>query len=232
MKTLADFLTAYGHVLGTREAEAQRGKVCRPPIVLSRQAGSGGRIIAERVAQRLGFAVCDKQILDELATRVKVPREFLAMLDERPVKAIELLGASLLRGVGLTPHEYERVLKSGLRALLKLGSVVIIGRGASFVADPGKVLRVRVVAPFDVRVRNFMRYENLSEAEAARRIQRIEKERAEFVRRYFGAEEATADCFDIALNTQCLDIDTCVDLICVTYERMFKCAAAASSEVA
>ncbi|MGB9691748.1 MAG: AAA family ATPase [Candidatus Sumerlaeaceae bacterium] len=223
MKTLSDFLAAYSQVIARRDEEAGRREVCHPPIVLSREIGSGGRRIAEALAGRLGFVLCDKQILDELAERAKVPKDFLAMLDERPAKALELLGASLLRGVSLTPEDYERVLKSGLRALLRLGSVVIVGRGAIFLAEPGKALRVRVVAPRHLRIKNLMNYENISDQEAAKRIEKIEKERAEFLRRYFGAEEARADCFDIAVNTECLSIENCVDLIMEAYKKLFKC---------
>jgi len=223
MKTLSDFVSAYSRVLARREEEEARRQVCQPPIVVSRQVGSGGHLVAEKLAQRLGFALCDKQILDELATRAKVPRDFLEMLDERPAKALELLGASLLRGVGLTPEDYERLLKSGLKALLKLGSVVIVGRGAIFLAEPRKALRVRIVAPRELRIRNLAQRLNVSAEEAAHRLQQIEKERAEFLRRYFNAEEASAECFDIALNTECLTIDDCVELVLRTYEKLFGC---------
>jgi cytidylate kinase len=223
MKTLSDFVSAYSRVLARRDEEEARRQVCQPPIVVSRQVGSGGHIVAEKLAQRLGFALCDKQILDELATRAKVPRDFLEMLDERPAKALELLGASLLRGVGLTPEDYERLLKSGLKALLKLGSVVIVGRGAIFLAEPRKALRVRIVAPRELRIRNLAQRLNVSAEEAAHRLQQIEKERAEFLRRYFNAEEASAECFDIALNTECLTIDDCVELVLRTYEKLFGC---------
>lgn len=232
MKNLSDFLAAYTRVLARREEEEAQRRECRPPIVLSREVGSGGRRVAELLAERLGFVLCDKQILDELATRAKVPKDFLAMLDERPAKALELLGASLLRGVSLTPEDYERVLKSGLRALLNLGSVVIVGRGAVFLAEPGKALRVRVVAPLELRIANFARYENISAEEAARRIERIEKERREFLKRYFGAEEARADYFDLAVNTQCLEVEGCVELILKAYERLFKCKRAAANPTA
>ncbi len=224
MKTLSDFLAAYSQVIARREEEAGQRAACHPPIVVSREVGSGGRRIAEMLAQRLGFVLCDKQILDELAERAKLPKDFLAMLDERPAKALELLGASLLRGVSLTPEDYERLLKSGLRALLKLGSVVIVGRGAVFLAEPGKVLRVRVVAPLEIRINNFMTYEHISRDEAAKRIEKVERERAEFLRRYFGKEEATADCFDIAVNTQCLSMEACVELILEAYKKLFPCA--------
>lgn len=223
MKNLSDFLAAYMRVLARHEEEEAHRRRCKPPIVISREVGSGGRIIAERLAERLGFVLCDKLILDELATRAKVPKDFLAMLDERPAKALELLGASLLRGVSLTPEDYERLLKSGLKALLKLGSVVIVGRGAVFLAEPGKALRVRVVAPLALRIANFARYESLGVEEAAKRLEKIEKERAEFLKRYFGAEEAGTTCYDLAVNTQCLDKDLCVELILHAYERMFKC---------
>ncbi len=228
MKTLADFLAAYSRLIAGHEEQDKERRLCRPPIVISREVGSGGRRVAELLAQKLGFALCDKQILDELATRAKVPRDFLALLDERPAHALELLGASLLRGVSLAPEDYERLLKSGLRALLKLGSVVIVGRGAVFLAEPRRALRVRVVAPLPLRIKNFAAYENISEDEAARRIQRIEKERAEFMKRYFGAEEATADCFDIAVNTECLSFEQCVELILQTYEFIFGCRPSAA----
>lgn len=225
MEALSEFLAAYSRVLARHEEEHGERRVCRPPIVISREPGSGGRFVAQRLAERLGFALCDKQILEELATRAKVPKDFLAMLDERPVKALELLGASLLRGVSLTPQDYERLLKSGLRAMLELGSIIIVGRGAIFLAKPGKALRVRIVAPRQLRLENFARYYQLSPQQAAERLEQIEKERAEFLRRFFGQEEARAECFDLALNTECLSVEACVDLVLATYTKIFPCGA-------
>jgi cytidylate kinase len=223
MNTLPSFLSAYGHVIAKREQEEAGKRKCVPPIVLSRQAGSGGRIIADELARKLGFELCDKAILDEIATRSKVPKDFLELLDERPAKVLELLGAGLLRGVSITSEDYDRVLKSTMRAFLELGSVVIVGRGGAFLARPGKALRVRVVAPMEVRIRNFAGYGNISEEKARIQIEAIEKERRQFLKRVFGQMDGGMECFDIGVNTQTLSVGDCVALILEAYERVCGC---------
>lgn len=223
MKTVSDFLAAYSRIIAAREVEAKEQRLCKPPIVISREFGSGGYAIAEKLAQRLGFALWDKAILDQIATQAKVPANFLTMLDERPADALELLGASLLHGVSLTPEDYARLLKASIRAVLRLGSAVIVGRGAIFLAEPGKAFRLRVVAPLPLRIRNVANRYQISEEEAAKRIEKLDKERRQFLLRYFGTEEATADCFDLALNTECLGHDDCVELALSAYERVCKC---------
>jgi cytidylate kinase len=229
MQNMPGFLKAYGSILA-REREALGDKQFRPPIALSREIGSGGRLIAQALADRLGFTMAGKSILEEIANKTKVPQDLVEMLDERPGRALEIFGAGLLRGAAINEGDYDRVLKSTLSALLELGSVVIVGRGAVFVAKPGRALRVLVVAPLEQRIENYARYLGLDLKKAREDVARIDDERHRFHKRHFGTTDVTPDRYDIAINTGHISILSATDILTKVYEEVCSRAEVGSSE--
>ncbi|MBX7245571.1 MAG: cytidylate kinase-like family protein [Candidatus Sumerlaeaceae bacterium] len=221
MKSMSDFIRAYSAGLASHDIAPARKKYA-PPVVVSREIGSGGRFVARALAERLGFELCDKAILEEIASKSKAPKDLVEMLDEKPGRAMEVFGANLLHGVSMTREDYDRLLKATIHALLDLGNVVILGRGAAFLAEPGKVLRLRLVAPFEMRVANLARYLNIDEHDARKQIHAIEEERHKFHLRLFGKGETSPENFDMGLNMQCLTIDDAVELALDAYNRICK----------
>ncbi len=214
MKTMPDF-----NIL-SRERKDSGEKPFRAPIAISREIGSGGRLIAQALADRLGFTMAGKSILEEIATKTKVPQDLVELLDERPGRALEIFGAGLLRGAAINEKDYDRVLKSTLSALLELGSVVIVGRGAVFVAKPGRALRVLVVAPLEKRVENYAKYLQMDLKKARAEVARIDDERHRFHKRHFGTTEITPDRYDIALNMAHITLESATDILMTAYEEV------------
>ncbi|MGH7288666.1 MAG: AAA family ATPase, partial [Myxococcota bacterium] len=58
-------------------------------ITLSRQLGAGGSLVAERVAERLGFQLVDRALVDSVAARAGVPPADVARLEERTPGLLE-----------------------------------------------------------------------------------------------------------------------------------------------
>jgi cytidylate kinase len=212
MTGVAQFLRAYSHALSSREEQARLKRQCQTPIIVSREIGSGGRLVAEELARRLGFQLCDKAILEEISARTKTPPDIVALLDERPAHALELFGASLLRGTSITQEEFERHLKYAIQTFLQLGSVVILGRGAAFLVEPGKALRLRIVAPIEMRVAAIAESDQISQRQALEKLHKIEAERRQFYRLAYGRDEMEPYHFDITLNRQCFSIQQMAEL--------------------
>ena len=221
MAKLAEFLKAYSGAISEHERREPLPKGFAPPVVVSREIGSGGAVAAHLIGDKLDFQVCDKEILEEIARRSKVPKDLVELLDERPGRSLEIFGTCLMRGVSITRQDYLRCLKGTITAFLELGNCVILGRGAVFLAQPGKALRVRIIAPLEMRIANVVRYFNVSEKEARRKIAEIEAERAAFQKKLFGHSEASPGDFDIVLNRECLSISDAVDMALDAYRRIF-----------
>jgi len=224
MKTMAEFLKAYAQGLTDHETGGTKQRPWRMPVVVSRQFGSGGQVFAQTLAQRLGFEVCDRKILEEIARRSKVPEDLVRLLDEKPGRSLEVFGASLLLGTSLSVHDYDATLKGTLRALLQLGSVVILGRGANFLAVPGKALRVRLVAPPELRIANIMQRCNADEKKARQIVRDTDAERAKFLKRVYGQEDSAPDSFDLVINTHKIPVDEAVRIALEVYELLARSA--------
>lgn len=217
MKMMSDFLKAYGQSLKTPETQSKPHQGGGLPVVVSRQIGSGGSLFATELAKRLDFELCGKVILDEIAARSKVPPDLVNTMDERPAHVLELFGASLLRGAALNQEEFERYLKMTIRGLLRLGRVVILGRGGVFLAEPGQALRVNIIAPHDFRVQGLMERFGVSEKDAKSQIDSRDTERRSFFKRVYGQSEASPEHFDLTINMQCFTVPESVDLALDAY---------------
>jgi cytidylate kinase len=220
MAKLAEFMKAYAGRIAEHEQRVPPPKGFSPPVAISREIGSGGAIIAHLIAEKLGFQVCDKEILEEIARRSKVPKDLVELLDEKPGRSLEIFGTCLMRGASITKQDFDRCLKSTVSAFLELGGCVLLGRGAPFLAKPGKALRLRVMAPLETRVANVMKYFNLTEAQARKRIHETEVERLAFLKRVYGQGDGWTASFDLMLNLQCLTITDAVELALDAYQRI------------
>ena len=184
-----------------------------PVIAISRAPGSGGRIVAAELGKKLGFDVFHQEIINEMAESAQVNSRILETLDEKGLSVLEEWITSLVDNRHLWPDQYLRHLMKVIGTIGKHGSAVIVGRGANFVLPPEGRIRVRVVAPLDVRVENVSSNFEVSAEDAKRRIIRTESERRAFIRKYFNADITDPINYDLVLNTGTLSIEAAANAI-------------------
>jgi cytidylate kinase len=184
-----------------------------PSVTLSREPGSGGRVVAQKLAERLEFDVFYQEVLHEIANRAEVSKQMLATLDERGLSILEDWISSLVYDRHLWPDEYLKHLMNVIGTIGKHGRAIIVGRGANFILPPEQRFRVRITAPQKLRIQNVARDFNLSAEEAKRRIIKTESNRKAFIRKYFNADIADPNNYDLVINTSNLSIDSVTDII-------------------
>jgi cytidylate kinase len=184
-----------------------------PTITLSREPGSGGRIVAQRLAERLGFEVFYREVLHEIAKGAEVSEQVLATLDEMGLSILEDWISSLVYDRHLWPDEYLKHLMKVIGAIGKHGRAIIVGRGANFILPPDQRLRVRIIAPQKLRIQNIARDFNLSKDAAKRRVIKTESNRKAFIRKYFNADITDPNNYDLVINTEILSVSNVTDLI-------------------
>jgi len=184
-----------------------------PVITISREPGSGGRIVATVLAEKLGLDLFHQEIINEMAESAQVSSRILETLDEKGLSVLEEWITSLVDNRHLWPDQYLRHLMKVIGTIGKHGNAVIVGRGANFVLPPEERIRVRIVAPLDVRVENVSSNFGVSAEEAKRHIIRTESERRAFIRKYFNADITDPINYDIVLNTGILSIEAAADAI-------------------
>jgi cytidylate kinase len=193
-----------------------------PVITVSIQPGSGGRIIAERIAKHLDFDFFNREIIQEVAKSVKISPEVIEKIEKERMFGVEDLVASFMLDNYLWPGMYLEHLESVVLAIGDLGKAVIVGRGANFVLPAEKRFSLRVVAPLEMRVQNIMDAYGVSEAKAKRRIKNRQERRKAFIKKSFNADVDNPLHYDLMINTGALSIDEAVDAVCTFFSKKYK----------
>jgi hypothetical protein len=171
-----------------------------PVVTISREYGTLGMALGRRVAERLGFNCWDREIVTEIAHRLRTPEETVSVFDERAHTALDdLFGVAFDQDV--LAADYGDQLRAIIRSVVRLGGAVIVGRGSQFLVDPQHALRVRLVAPYELRVREVATRTHISFEEAAERVQTRDRDRERFMRQHFGTDGADPSDYDVVINT-------------------------------
>jgi cytidylate kinase len=184
-----------------------------PNITVSREPGSGGSIIAKRLAEKLKIDLFHQEVLHKMAKSSNVSTQLLKTLDEKGLSILEDWISSLVLDRHLWPDQYLKQLMKVIGTIGKHGRAIIVGRGANFILPPDNCFRVRVISPQRVRVQHVAKSFNIPEDEAKRRVIRTESDRRAFIRKYFNAEIADPVNYDIIINTSTVGVADAVRVI-------------------
>ncbi|MBN2195891.1 MAG: cytidylate kinase-like family protein [Polyangiaceae bacterium] len=172
-----------------------------PVVAISREFGTHGVVLGYRTAERLGFSFWDREIVTKIARDLNTDEATAERLDESARSRIEqLLGASIFNRRATSTTYVER-LRFIIGSICERGGAVIVGHGAQFLVDPTRSLRVRLVAPFDVRVRGVIERLSVPLETARRGVRAGDRRRTEFVRTHFGQEAGSPEHYDLVINT-------------------------------
>jgi len=192
------------------QSERKAAKSVMPVLTVSREPGSGGKLIAKGLAKALGLDMFHQEVIHEMAQSAKVETRLLETLDEKGLSVLEDWITSLIRDRHLWPDEYAQHLMKVIATIGRHGRAVLVGRGANFVLPSDRRFRLRVVASQDFRVANVARDYGVDAKEAKRRVIRTESDRKAFIRKYFNADISDPLNYDLVLNTETVSIDAAV----------------------
>jgi cytidylate kinase len=192
-----------------------------PVITVSREPAAGGSTLARAVAERLGFACWDQELLARIAEQSAVVESVLAAVDERVSSSVHEFVRSLVVGDGYGQDEYRANLTKVMGSIALAGAAVVVGRGGQFILGAERALRVRVVCPRDERARRLAARDGLSEAEAARRVRDLGASIATFMRHHFGQDVTDPHHYDVIVNSGTLSLDAATELVIGAYRAKF-----------
>lgn len=185
-----------------------------PPIItISREHGSRGSYLAERLSQALGYQRLHREVIEAICQSSGYRKHIIEALDEKYRSNISMLVESLLIGQAVHPVDYARNLYLVILSMAELGGVVLVGRGGNFILGPEKGFHIRVVSPRDNRITNLVKYNAMKREEAAASITKSDYERKELILKMFGQDINNPSFYDCCINTARIDIEDIIPSI-------------------
>jgi len=212
-------------LLAQSSLQGEKGTAAKPlpyrrVITISRELGSGGRRVAEELANMLQLSLWDRELVERIAEDADVADHLVRHFDEHVVSEIEVLVRHLAGEPRIGGFQYKRHLARTILQIARIGNAIILGRGANFILP--HALNVRIVASCEVRIHNLMQFEGMSRREAEDAIQRSDRERADFTRRLWGRKWDDPLCYDMTLRMDEMTNLDAASVIAAAFNRRFE----------
>ncbi len=176
-------------------------------VTISRGTGSGGAALARELGERLGARVLSHEVIVEAARAFGVNEEDLDEALSSPPSLWDRFR-----------HQTERQLlavRAALAEMVQTGNVVYYGLGGAYLLAglPG-VVKVRLIAPIELRLQGARGESCFESEEAARRhIEAVDERRARWVRLVCGVEWSDPSLYDLVLNLAHLSVETACEAV-------------------
>ena len=195
-------------------------------ITISRQYGSGGSEVAERVARALGWSLYDNAVVEEVAQRLRMTPAEVSAREERVPSLVERMATAMALGapemmpmvgdLAAQPSEERMVLMTRrvIEDAVRAGPVVLVGRGAQcMLASRTDALHVFCYAPFEELVRYAVEVLDVPFSEAGKKVTEMNRHREEYVKHHFKRDWRDLANYDLCVNTARLGLDGSADLV-------------------
>jgi cytidylate kinase-like protein len=197
-------------------------------ITIARTIGSQGEDVGQIVARQLGFRYADDEIINEAASRAGVSREAVERVEHRQsliTRILETMGSvplepqvyygQALAAVPLAASaSYDELIRDVIVETANAGNVVIVAHGAGMrLAGTHGLLRVFVTAPDKMRAERIAKFGSVDAKRAEKAVADSDKDREDFLKRFYDVAHEQATHYDLVLNTENLSPDKAAELV-------------------
>lgn len=178
-----------------------------PIITISRGSFSGGTMLAEALARRLGYRCIDREQIIQKAAAWGVSQDDLRAAIEKPPT---FLGQSQH-----TKHIYLAFIQAALTEEVRTGNVIYHGLAGYLLLGKGPhLLRTRIIAPMEFRIGKVQDRLNCGRSEAIAYIENKDEDRRKWTRFLYGVDWRDASLYDIVLNLEQMNLEEACDVVC------------------
>ena len=202
-------------------------------ITISREYGSGGRLIGKLVSENLGYSFYDREIIDMAAQESGLSPEFIKKTEQNLSSGFLynlLLGTSYsgsngtpssLNGPQMLPLA-DQVFNAERKVILDLakkGSCVIVGRCADYILntsdeiDSKELLNVFIYGDLEEKLKRIEELYKEPEQAAKKNIQQIDKRRANHYNTFTEATWGDRKNYDLMINSSTAGIEETARII-------------------
>ncbi len=198
---------------------------------IGREFGSGGREVGEKLAQKLGIKLYDKELLQQAAKDSGFCEEIFENHDEKPTNSFLyslVMDTYSVSGYSAAPfldmplnHKVFLAQFETIKKIAEKESCVIVGRCADYaLSDNPDCINVFIHADLDVRIKNVSRNLNITENKARDIINKTDKQRASYYNYYTSKKWGDSKSYNLSLDAGKLGTDNCVEMILKFRELM------------
>lgn len=216
---LEKFMTK-GHEHTQHVAVAEQSEtVCPLVITISREYGSGGCTIGEKLAEQLNMPLYDSQIIEMTAEKLGLTPQFVASKEQNisTSKLWEYIFTDKSIPDSLHMNSDDSIFyvqSKAIRQLASRHSCIIIGRLANWVLRSRKnCIKIYVCSGREAAIKEIMQRDKLSAEAATMKINKINKVRSNHYYKYTGHRWDDSHDYDLVINTSVVSYDAAVDLI-------------------
>ena len=189
-------------------------------ITIGREFGSGGRELGKRLAEELGFAYYDWEIVTEIAKRTSLSEEYVkSIIEHRPILSFPIHTGKSFTSLYYDIHTYHNTsVYQEQRKLLKefaeKSDCVIVGRCADYILKEYNPYRIFVYADTDSKVArcrlNGAEHKHLTDKQLKKHIKKVDKHRSKYYTFYTGQKWGDKLHYDLCVNTTGIKIEDIV----------------------
>ena len=178
-------------------------------ITISRGSFSGGKMLGECLADRLGYRCIDRDVIVERAAAYGVPQEDLRDAMSKP--------PSFRDRFRHRKYLYLTLIQAALTEEVQAGRSVYHGNaGHLLLRGVSHVVRTRVIAPMSYRVALVRERLAMNDADALAYIQRMDQDRMKWTQYLYGVDWGDPSLYDLVVNYESIDIAHACHLLAET----------------
>ena len=186
-------------------------------IVIGRQFGSGGKLIADAIGKKLGIPVYDRELIAKAAEESGFSKELFTKSDEKrnlfSISSFLASGRFGPEGNYMGDNELFKIQSRVIQALSQSGPAIFVGRCADYILRDTDRLSVFVTAPIEERVKRVCGRTGLSCGEAENLIRKKDRSRESYYNFFTFGDWGVASNYDLCLDSSVLGIEGSADLI-------------------
>ena len=175
-------------------------------ITISRQYGSGGRIIGKKLAEALGIPFYDNELITMAAEKTGLSVECFKDAEKTSVGNLFFSLTSLTPSIDSVGQVIKEVAEEG--------PCVIVGRSANYVlSENPNCINIFLQADLPDRVERAIHTYHHDPQGAESMVIKTDKRRANYYNYFTGGKWGKAENYDLILNTSRMDLDKIVEVI-------------------
>jgi cytidylate kinase len=175
-------------------------------ITISRGSYSRGKEVAEKVAQALGYECISRDVLIEASEQFNIPEiKLVRAIHDAP---------SLLERFGHGKERYVAYIRAALLTHVQKDNVVYHGlAGHFFLMGIPHVLKVRIIADIEDRIKEEMKRENISAEMARYVLKKDDDERRKWGLKLYGIDTSDPSLYDMVLHIKTMKVEDAVKIL-------------------